>query len=172
MAVVSTWLFRSTVRDQMGPWRPAAECVAESSQDWLFRAWRRGLVIATMPHLTVLLPHSGERPGSYVGDHADEQIELLAAMNENPDALRLKVVENAVEPKPIRFHRYWTRRFYAAIGIDPRAKSWRRKYGRGTFIQKLRRQRGLAPLPARDPDLEELRRIYRAKMEQATEPKE
>lgn len=171
-AVASTWLFRRSVRDEVGPWRPAAECVTESSQDWLFRAWRKGLVIATMPHLTVLMPHSGERPGSYVGDHADEQIELLAAMTENPDALRLRVVENAIEPKPIKSHRYWKRRFYAAIGIDPRARSWRRKHGKGTFIQKLRRERGLPPLPKRDPDLEQLRRIYRAKVEKATPSKD
>jgi glycosyltransferase involved in cell wall biosynthesis len=166
LAVVSTWLLRRSARDEVGPWRPAAECVAESSQDWLFRAWRKGLVIATMPHLTVLMPHSGERPGSYVGDHADEQIELLAAMTEDPDALRLRVVENATEPKPIKFHRYWKRRFYAAIGIDPRAKSWRRNHGRGSFIQHLRRERGLPPLPARDPDLEDLQKRYRARSDQ------
>jgi glycosyltransferase involved in cell wall biosynthesis len=172
LAVVSTWLLRRAARDQVGPWRAAADCVAESSQDWLFRAWCRGLVIATMPHLTVLMPHSGERPGSYVGDHADEQIELLAAINENPHSLRLRVVENAIEPKPIKFHRYWKRRFYAALGIDPRAKSWRRNHGRGTFIQHLRRERGLPPLPAREPDLEELRSLYRSKMAQAAAPKD
>lgn len=50
----SSQMIRRTALPKLGPWRPASQCVCESSQDWLFRAWRKGAVIATMPHLTVL----------------------------------------------------------------------------------------------------------------------
>lgn len=159
-AYASTWLFRRSAFNDVGPWRPALKCVAGSSQDWLCRAWRSGVVLATMPHLAVLMPQSGMRMGSYVGDQADEQIALSRAMK-NPDALRLRVVENSTEPNPFSSLRYWKRRPYAACGIDPRAKSFRRKYSRGSLIQGLRLKRGLAPSPERDPDVHTLRKIYR-----------
>ena len=46
----SAQMIRRTSLPRLGPWRPASQCVCESSQDWLFRAWRKGAVISTMPH--------------------------------------------------------------------------------------------------------------------------
>ncbi|WP_245275570.1 glycosyltransferase family 2 protein [Mesorhizobium sp. LNHC229A00] len=70
----SAQVVRRASLDWLGPWRPAGKCSCESSQDWLFRAWRKGAVIATMPHLTVLSIFSGQRPGLAKGsrdrDHA------------------------------------------------------------------------------------------------------
>ncbi|MDQ2704655.1 MAG: glycosyltransferase family 2 protein, partial [Pseudomonadota bacterium] len=147
------------------PWRPAAECIAASSQDWLFRAWRSGHVMSSMPHLTVLMLQSGAREGSYLGNDAEEQIVLLQAM-QNPDALRLGILERATEPKRSSRLRYWKRRFYAACGIDPQAWSFRRNYGPGDLIERLRRTRGLPPMPAREPSVEDLRALYRKRVDQ------
>jgi len=164
-AYASTLLVRRQALERLGPWRPSAECVAESSQDWLFRAWRSGHVIASMPHLTVLMPQSGMREGSYLDNDAKEQIALLQAM-QKPDALRLDVLEQATEPKGSSRLRYWKRRFYAACGIDPQAWSFRRNYGRGDLVERLRRKRGLPPMPAREPGVDDLRALYRKRIEQ------
>ena len=45
----------------------ASDCYATSSQEWLFRIWRRGFDIRTMPHLTVMQFPSGLRAASYLG---------------------------------------------------------------------------------------------------------
>ncbi|SFO56249.1 Glycosyltransferase involved in cell wall bisynthesis [Mesorhizobium sp. NFR06] len=156
----SAQMIRRTSLPRLGPWRPASRCVCESSQDWLFRAWRKGAVIATMPHLTVLMLHSGKREGSYARDSAREQEELMDAMNA-PDALRVKILDNAEEPTPLKRSRYLKRRLLAILGIHPRARSFRRQYRRGAFIVMLRQRRGLPPMPEREPDAAELLARYR-----------
>jgi len=164
-AYASTWLLRRSAVDKVGWWRPALECFAESSQDWLWRAWRSGLRMVAMPHLTVLMPQSGMRDGSYIDNRAEEQITLLEAIRDDPDALRRRLLERATEPKGFGPLRYWKRRLYAACGIDPRAKSFRRKHRRGSLIQGLRLKRGLRPMPQRDPDVDGLRELYRSKVQ-------
>ncbi|WP_027167951.1 glycosyltransferase family 2 protein [Mesorhizobium sp. WSM3224] len=160
----SAQMIRRTSLPRLGPWRPASQCVCESSQDWLFRAWRKGAVIATMPHLTVLMLHSGKREGSYALDMAREQEELMDAMNA-PDALRVSLLGNAEEPTPLKRSRYLKRRLLAMLGIHPRARSFRRQYRRGTFIAMLRQKRGLSPMPEREPDADELLARYRHRSE-------
>jgi glycosyltransferase involved in cell wall biosynthesis len=156
----SALLLRRAALDRLGLWRPASRCFCESSQDWLFRGWRKGAVIATMPHLTVLKLHSGVREGSYVDDNAREQQALVDAMR-TPDALRAKILDGADEPPFVRRFSYLKRRLFAACGIHPRARAFRRQYGRGGFIARLRELRGLAPLPAREPGVAELLDRYR-----------
>jgi glycosyltransferase involved in cell wall biosynthesis len=164
-ACASTVLVRRSALARLGPWRPAADCIAESSQDWMFRAWRSGLVMSSMPHLTVLMLQSGSREGSYLGNADEEHVALFEAMRD-PDALRLRILERATEPKGFTGLRYWKRRFYAACGIDPRAFSFRRNYRRGDLIERLRRNRGLSPMPSREPGVDDLRALYRKSVEQ------
>lgn len=144
----------------LGPWRPASECACESSQDWLFRAWRKGAVIATMPHLTVLSIFSGQRSGSYVEDTALEQEEFINGM-QMPDDLRVKILAAAVVRSRLKKSSYLKRRLWAACGIHPRSVEFRRKYGRGAFVSRLREVRGLPPMPEREPGVDDLLTIYR-----------
>ncbi|MBZ9759312.1 glycosyltransferase [Mesorhizobium sp. CA8] len=162
----SAQMIRRTSLPRLGPWRPASQCVCESSQDWLFRAWRKGAVIATMPHLTVLMLHSGKREGSYARDTAREQKELMDAMNA-PDALRVRILGNAGEPVPLKRSRYLKRRLLAMFGIHPRARSFRHQYRRGAFIAMLRQTRGLPPMPEREPDADALLARYRHSSERS-----
>ena len=155
----SSQMIRRTALPMLGPWRPASQCICESSQDWLFRAWRKGAVIATMPHLTVLLLHSGAREESYARDAAQEQEELMNAMGA-PDALRSSILGNAEEPAlPSRFH-YHKRKLLALLGVHPRVRSFRRRYRRGAFIAMLRQKRGLPSMPGREPGVDELLARY------------
>lgn len=144
----------------LGPWRPARKCSCESSQDWLFRAWRKGAVIATMPHLSVLSIFSGQRRGSYVEDTAMEQEEFIDGMR-MPDDLRVKILAAAVPPSRLKKSSYLKRRLWAACGIYPRSLEFRRKYGRGAFVPRLREVRGLPPMPEREPGVDDLLTIYR-----------
>jgi len=148
----------------LGPWRPASECFCESSQDWLFRAWLKGAVIATMPHLTVLSLFSGKRAGSYVEDTAVEQEDLVDAMR-MPDVLRVKILAAAEAPHPLKRSTYLKRRLLAACGIHPRAREFRRQYGRGAFVTRLREIRGLQAMPSREPGLDDLLARYRKRAE-------
>jgi glycosyltransferase involved in cell wall biosynthesis len=155
----SAQVVRRSSLPRLGPWRPAVECFCESSQDWLFRAWRKGAVIATMPHLTVLSLFSGTRRGSYAEDTAAEQLDLVEAMR-TPDALRVRILAEAILPSPLKKSTYLKRRFLAACGIHPRAREFRRKYGRGAFVDKLRVIRGLPALPEREPGVQEMLARY------------
>ncbi|RAZ88563.1 glycosyltransferase family 2 protein [Mesorhizobium hawassense] len=157
----SAQMVRRSSLPMLGPWRPASQCFCESSQDWLFRAWRKGAVIATMPHLTVLMLHSGKREGSYARDAASEQEDLMDAMIA-PDALRLKILSNADDPSLPKRSRYLKRRLLAALGIHPRAREFRRRYRRGAFIALLRKKRDLPAMPEREPGVEALLARYRA----------
>ena len=149
----------------LGPWRPASQCYCESSQDWLFRAWRKGAIIATLPHVTVLALHSGGRKESYLHDSALEQEEFVRAMDA-PDALRAKLLTETLEPRSLRPLRYFKRRLLAAVfGVHPRAREFRRKHTRGGFVAELREIRGLAPMPEREPDLNQLLIRYQTKSE-------
>jgi hypothetical protein len=160
----SAQVVRRAALERLGGWRPASQCFCESSQDWLFQAWRKGATIATMPHLTVLKLHSGERRGSYAQDDAQEQKDLVDAMAA-PDALRVKILSGVAEPEPPRPLTYFRRRFLAALGIHPRARAFRRGYARGGFLEMLREVRGLSPMPEREPGLKEMLSRYRADSE-------
>lgn len=167
----SAQLFRRASFSLLGPWRPASQCFCESSQDWLFRAWRKGAVIATMPHLTVIKLHSGIRKGSYLDDNAQEQKDLLDAM-QAPDALRVKILGRAREPVRLARSSYLRRRLMAAFGIHPRARAFRREHKRGAFVAMLRRVRGLAPMPEREPSVSQLLDRYSKRGDAGTEPDE
>src|SRR5207237_3019685 len=62
---VSTLLLKSSVARAVGPMRAAVDCFTTSSQEWLFRIWKRGFDSRTMPHPTVLPIPSGERAMSH-----------------------------------------------------------------------------------------------------------
>ncbi len=156
----SAQMIRRASLGRLGPWRPASECSCESSQDWLFRAWRKGAVIATMPHLSVLSIFSGQRSGSYVEDTAMEQEEFINGMR-MPDDLRTKLLAAAVAPSRLKKSSYLKRRLWAACGIHPRSLEFRRKYGRGVLVPRLREVRGLPPMPEREPSVDDLLTIYR-----------
>ena len=167
----SAQMVRRTSLGMTGPWRPASQCFCESSQDWLFQAWRKGAVIATMPHLTVIKLHSGIRQGSYLDDNAQEQKDLLDAM-QAPDTLRVNILGHAREPISLAASSYFRRRLMAALGIHPRARAFRRKHKRGGFVAHLRHLRGLAPMPEREPGVSDLLDRYSKRGDAGTEPDE
>ncbi len=152
MAPASTLVLGMGAARRIGPWRPAAECFAESSQDFLFRAWRMGLTIRRGPELSVLMFNSGERKGSYRVDAADEQDFFWGRMMSDAQVLRRDVMARLQPPIERRWFSLWPDlalkqclRGVAHLGLSPRELRFRfhRGLGRGEYIRDLRRHRGL-----------------------------
>lgn len=155
----STLVLKTSAARTVKPWRRAAECFSSSSQEWLFRLWRHGFDIRTMPHLTVLLIPSGSRRNSYVNGDKTEH-EYFETRLLRPDELRVEVLSR-VPPPPS--HALWRRCFksiavpllhaVARLGYPPSEIISRNRLGasRGDFINSRRRNRGLATLPDPEP---------------------
>jgi hypothetical protein len=169
-APASTWLFKSSAARVVGPWRAASDCFTAPSQEWLFRLWKCGFDIRTMPHVTVIMLPSGERPGSYTrtdtAEHAFFESQLV-----EPLKLRLLLLDRYQAPPRRPLWRRLAKRavfmwlwLAAHLGLAPNELLGRffLGYRRGAFIDGLRKARGLSSLPNREPSAAELRARYAA----------
>ncbi|MGM9426498.1 glycosyltransferase family 2 protein [Hydrogenophaga sp. MI9] len=160
-APCSTWTLRRSLFDAMRGFRAARDCIAPPTQDFLYRAHRAGHVLRNVPHLGVITVASGDRPGSYADGRADEQAFFLERLGDA--GLRAELLARAWNdtvtfgPGRRAWHAILAR--LGAIGIDPFALDYlvRRRERRGTFIDQLRRLRGLAPLDDGGTPVERLR---------------
>jgi hypothetical protein len=59
--VASAWFLRRRVALAVGPWRVERSVWVSPSQDWLFRAWRRGHSIAYAREGSVVAIYGGAR---------------------------------------------------------------------------------------------------------------
>ena len=156
----SSWVLRRELAAAVGPWRPALECRTESSQDWLFRAFRRGRSLRCTGKLGVLTIPSGERPGAYATRDDREIRHWARRMRDDAAGLReeilgsvaLELAARRSEPRlGLSAKRVFRALGYGAclrLGVHPRAlRNLLRGRRRGWGIQELRRIRGLSPLP-------------------------
>ena len=148
---MSAWLVKRHCFERMGVLPRAAECVAESSQTWLFRAWKRKLKIATATELTCLIFSSGSRANSYLNGDSREQAYFGEQIRSNP-YLRSRILAHASpsycpESNPRKeFFKFHFKKLQAHLGLFPRALEVWFKHGRrsGDYIHHLRSIRGLA----------------------------
>jgi GT2 family glycosyltransferase len=170
-APASTWLVKSSAARSVGPWRAASDCYSASSQEWLFRLWKCGFDVRTMPHLTVIqFPSARERPGSYTRSDTAEHA-FFESQLKQPLQLRLALLDR-YQPPPGR--PLWRRmakrtvfvglRLAAHLGLAPSELLGRffLRYRRGAFINVLRKARGLSSLLDREPSADEMRARYAA----------
>jgi hypothetical protein len=170
-APASTWLLKLSAARAAGPWRAASDCFAASSQQWLFRLWKCGFDVRTMPHLTVIqFPSARERPGSYTRSDTAEHAAFEAQLDQ-PLQFRLALLDR-YQPPPTR--PLWRRlakrttfaglRLAAHLGLAPSELLGRFFLGhrRGAYISILRKARGLSSLSDREPSAGELRARYAA----------
>lgn len=160
-APASTWLLKRTTAEKIGPWLPAIECIAETSQNFLFRAWRRGTKLSNGPELTAIIFSSAGRPNSYQADQVIEQEWFFHRMRNDP-SFRTQVLARVGYRQPLPrtlkarlvaagiAAREWLLRAAGLLGWEPRglAYRFRHRVGRGGYINLLRRRRGLEVLPA------------------------
>jgi len=162
----STMLVRAEVLRSLRGWRRAVDCVTEPSQDLIFRIWRAGHRIRGANWLTCVTAPSGFRTGSYVGNRADEHEWLLRHID-RPD-LAAELAAQALETNAA-FEARRGRQPSAAVravawtlahaGIDPRAAWFRlgRRFGRGDYVEALRKRRGLPRMSSSLPPTSALR---------------
>lgn len=158
-APASSWILRREAATRVGAWRPARECVAESSRDFLFRAWRAGLSLRALPWISVVAFPSGLRDRCYRTGGAREQARFLARLAD-PEGLR-RELEARAEGVGAPGRRLLGRALLllaAHAGISPATVVYRaRGVRKGEWIETLRRRRGLPPLdgargvPVTDP---------------------
>jgi hypothetical protein len=158
----SSWVMRSSLASELGPWKSFRECYQAPSQNWLYRASRAGYVVALVPVLTVMIFPSGLRKGSYAGNQADEQlryvdrIETEANFREQllTDIAATQALEGAgalsttaVRPYLVRAGRNAFRHMASFVGVPPAAAKIAMKlHRRGWLIHDLRKTRGLPAL--------------------------
>lgn len=164
----SAWLMRRACAEQMGAWRPALECRAEASQDFLFRAWRQGLRLTNCPVPTVLVFSSGSRHGSYATNADEEQAFFSERLQQDPLSLRNQLVVTGgfmTDPFIGRANMHSVlRRILMGLawcGLHPRAWHLRQRGSRrsGSYIRHLRHVRGLPRLMASQASAAELKQV-------------
>jgi hypothetical protein len=160
-------VFRRSLVDRVGGWRPARELYDFPSQDWLRRARRGGARMRLVPQLSVVSIPSGNRARSYSDRQEDEHVLWYSRMTGAAEwestllceALRrLDLASHhsgsamAVGPFLARAGKNVLRQALARIGVRPNTAALWLYYGRrGGYIEHVRRVRGLDPLPRKEP---------------------
>lgn len=157
LAPASSWLMRRALFDSVGPWRRAREVFGAPSQDWLFRAWRKGHRLVAVPKATVIALQSGSRQGSYTKGSAEEHERYAALLRDDPELIARLLTDVVIRLRgdlarpsytAARTVMAFAARAAIAAGVQPHALTFALKYRRrGGFIDALRRTRGLSPLP-------------------------
>lgn len=165
----SCWLVRRKALERVGGFRDARQLRQPPSAEWIERARRLGCRFGGVPGVSLVMVPSGCRPDSYAGDsHPEhrkahllvqspggretvlEQLLLdLADRRERPSARELLALAYRLWVAPILF-----RITRLSMGSQLVALRYPRK---GAYLERLRRIRGLGPLPplAEDPHNEE-----------------
>lgn len=149
----SSWVFRRTLADRVGPWLPPERSYVAPSQAWLFAAWRMGADLRFLPRVGVVLVPAGERPGCYARRECPDQTWLSEWMARDPRC-RERVLEEAAvteamtrvaaidRPSLWSLRRLLLRPLYGLLvrcGVHPASLAHRLRYGRrGNFVRFLR----------------------------------
>ncbi len=156
-APCSSWVLRRELVAELGGWKPARECYCQSSQDFLFRAWKAGKRLQNVPSIGVLVIPSGFRSAVYAERQEYENAFFAEQMIVDP-TFRDRAENLALQGGSGRRYRRtrlrqrfsWLRPVYRAallFGINPRAITSLIRYGgKGRMMQALRLRRGLKPL--------------------------
>ena len=154
----SAWLLTRALAARVGPWRPARQTYATSSQDWLFRAFRSGARMRLKPRVSVLAVPAGARASSYIAERSPEHDGLAAELRNNPrfrdTAIEIAAIaaeRDANRYKVVRALRSLVVRPVGAaaisLGIHPYAPFFALRFGRrGNLVNALRRRAGLGKL--------------------------
>lgn len=94
--VASSWMFRRSLADRIGPWTAPARTFVSPSQAWLFRAARSGATLRFRPHVTVVVVPALAWPRAYAARDCPEHDWLAAWLRRDPHAVSTMLEEAAV----------------------------------------------------------------------------
>ena len=150
--ISSSWALRRDVVNKVGQWLEPRQTLLSPSQEWLFRAHRKGCRIAYHPHPSVLCIHSGVRRYSYVSPNSPEherawrwvaggdecRVEILNALATQTSVELVRVRRGlAIHQRTIRPR---AERILALLGVHPDAfNRWRAGLKKGTWVQNHKR---------------------------------
>ena len=158
-APASSWVFRKEIAERIGPWRPARSLFVAPSADWLHRAWRAGVPMRTIPIVTVVCVLSGDRRGSYAERQSTENEWWAAGIRSGPQfmleqitavAARASTTDLSIGRHLARAAKNVVRRLAMVLGLHPALPRVLLHGRRGSFVDRLRRTRGLPPLPRKE----------------------
>lgn len=169
--VASSWFMRRAVAERVGPWRVERQTYVTPSQDWLFRAWRKGVRIHCPSEVSLIAIYSGYRRNFLRERHTSEHDfvfrELIASRALRPSLERVLeasiadkrrrgsaggLAETHDPPRPRRARglRWIARKLSRAfesvsmlLGVHPNtARMILSHGGRGAYIRKLKQWTG------------------------------
>lgn len=145
IAPASSWLIRTARYRALGGMKAANRCLLEPSQEFLFRAVKRGCVPQLIPEVTVIAVQSGVRPLSYSRNSEPEHLVLQRLVETHlPSELRKTIVARCHS-----LHRpLWQQRLVSFLNLPTRLWTERARLsaGRGGLLNQLRSVRGLSEL--------------------------
>jgi glycosyltransferase involved in cell wall biosynthesis len=164
--VASSWFMRREVADAVGPWRLERDTWVSPSQEWLFRAWRKGMRIECPRDISVVVLFAGPRRNFYLRRDSPEHEYVFRNVIET-DRLRARVVEEAhayieaeLRPRQEPWHRRLERRvrglrsdaiarLLISVGIHPKTRDRIKRSGwrRGGWIRRHQEFTGSARSP-------------------------
>jgi glycosyltransferase involved in cell wall biosynthesis len=156
----SSWLLTRDAYDRVGPWRNFRAIYLFPSLDWMFRAWKLGLVIECSKQLTVIHVPSTKSMNVYKNRDDSQQREYVERMQRDPGVLRemeLLGIALSYRSHYMEFQPAQTLLAQAVINLYERAclscgfhpivlRNMLRYGKRGGMIDQLRARRGLPPL--------------------------
>ena len=160
---IPSWVVRRSAFDRFGPMRRRDECWSLPTQDWLFRAWRRGARVVHVAAPTLIVITSATRPNTYRDRHEHEQRHWSDLMRSDPHLRERALVEALSHPQPTHLRMFgsgvlWKAlamralaRLVLSLGREPEAvyfylnypKRWGFLPRRGALFPVLYRRRGL-----------------------------
>lgn len=155
MSVPATlWLFKKTMTDRFGAWRPSQDIRVVPSQDWLYRAYRGQAKILANPNLSAIIVNSASRLHAYRERQVEEHrywfsvlIDPIALRNALSSAfagqIQREILSNPWQIMVIAVRQFFR---YALLKFrvwPPYIRYWLRYWRRGAYLKYLRKRRGL-----------------------------
>ncbi len=153
----SSWVFQRTLAARVGTWLGPSETYLLPSQEWLFRAWRRGATMRFVPCVSVIALPAGFAPGSYARRESPEHDRLVQWIKSDPKYRERILEEVALNEAVERLHdhayppwrtirRLLFRPLYSlllAVGVHPQALYLAIRGGpRGKIVRDHRQTHG------------------------------
>lgn len=160
---IPSWVVRRGAFDRFGPMRRRDECWSLPTQDWLYRAWRRGARLVHVAAPTLIVITSATRRNTYRDRQEHEQRRWFELMRDDPRLRERALVEALSHSRPthlrmLRAGVLWKAlamralaRIVLPLGGEPEAvyfyfnypKRWGFLPRRGAVFPDLYRRRGL-----------------------------
>ncbi|MEX2567702.1 MAG: hypothetical protein WD431_17275 [Cyclobacteriaceae bacterium] len=155
--IASTWFFEKKVINTVGYWKTEDRTYETPSQEWLFRAWKKGISIGFSKKISVITLFSGHRKNSYMLKESYEHEFFYNKLDDSQfisnlfERLAVTLSADLIKSKhyqPVRSFllvlRYPIYRLFVKLGINPRAvKTLIRYGGKGKLIEWHRKYTGI-----------------------------